>query len=153
ALIAGHIVDISRPHRVYMLCTGALATISLSLLVVAGGLVSVAENQVLVFLFVMIFFSGLARSFIMPSSFVLLPRIVERAKIPGASAWLTSGFQIAAISGPAIAGLVYGGYGARAAWFLPVSLMTIAVVTLATISAPHRRFKSEQLRESAVKSI
>jgi MFS family permease len=119
AMFAGHIVDISRPHRVFLNCLGAHTVISLALLLIAGGLVETGENMILYALFGGIFLSGLTRSFIMPASFTLLPRIVPRHDIPAASAWMSSGFQLAAIGGPAIAGIIYGGYGSTVAWCMP----------------------------------
>ncbi len=153
AFFSGHIVDISRPHRVYLACVAALALNTLLLLLLAGDIVHVPGGNILPWIYGGVFFSGVARSFIMPASFSLLPRIVPRADIPSASAWLSSGFQIAAISGPAIAGLIYGGYGARAAWFLPVAFMSAAFVLLAAMSLTPRQYRSAELREPTMKSI
>ncbi len=153
ALVAGHIVDVGRPHRVFMFCVGALALDMLALMLIAGGMIGAPGGSVLPWLFGGIFLSGLARSFIAPTSYSLLPQIVSRAQIPAASAWLSSGFQLAAISGPAVAGIIYGGYGARAAWMLPATLMGVAFVLLAFISHPHRHYRSSEKHEPARQSI
>ncbi len=153
ALFSGHIVDISRPHRIFLLCLGVLALNTFTLLLFAGGFVPAPGGNIVACIFVGVFISGLARSFIMPSSFSLLSRIVARADIPAASGWLNSGFQLAAISGPAIAGLIYGGYGPRVAWLLPVSLMSMAFTMMAGIGAAHRQYKNAEKREPAAQSI
>ena len=153
ALFAGHIVDISRPHRVFLICLGALSLNTLLLLALGGGWVDAPGGNLVPWIFGGVFISGVARSFIMPSSFSLLPQIVPRNEIPAASAWLSSGFQLAAISGPAIAGIVYGGYGVRAVWFMPAGLMLAAFFWLAIISTDHRAYRSKEVREPAVKSI
>lgn len=153
ALVSGYIVDNNRPHRIMQLCLGVLALNTLLLCVIAGGMVDLSHHFVLVYIFVGIFISGLARSFIMPSSFSLLPQIVSREDIPSASAWMSSSFQIAAIAGPAVAGIVYGLYGVQAAWIIPTVLMSAAVVMLSVISKGPRLFQSMQVREPAVKSI
>ena len=111
ALFAGHIVDISRPHRVFLNCIGLLAVNALALLLMAGGIAPIPGGNIIPVLFICIFLSGIVRSFIMPSSFSLLSQIVKRSDLPAASAWMSSGFQVAAISGPAVAGIIYGGYG------------------------------------------
>ncbi len=152
ALVAGHIVDNSRPHRVFLTCLGVLALNALILCLVGGGYMAV-PGGVLLWIFAGVFVSGLARSFVMPASFSLLPQIVTRAEIPAASAWLSSGFQIAAVTSPAIAGLLYGGYGARAAWLMPVVLVSLAFLMLASLSETPRRYRSAEKREPAVKSI
>lgn len=151
ALFSGHVVDHSRPHRVFTLCIGLLVLNMLTLLVVAGGMVRV--SNVLVWIFAGVFLSGVLRSFIAPSAFSLLPQLVPRADIPAASAWFTSFFQIAAVTGPAVAGLIYGGYGVRAAWMMPAVLMTASFLMLIGMSAEKRAFRADRVREPALKSI
>lgn len=153
ALFAGHIVDKSRPHRVFVYCLGAHCVISLILLAIAGGYVHTGPQMMLATLFIGVFLSGITRSFIMPASFTLLARIVPRHNIPAASAWLSSGFQLAAIGGPAVAGIIYGGYGVGIVWFMPFICITAATVAIAGIHNDHRRFKNQDSREPALKSI
>lgn len=153
SLVAGHVVDISRPHRIY--------TASLLLLAMAAGVLwalaaewfTLSTNTHLVVMFACVFFSGLVRGFIMPASFTLMSQIVPREHIPAASAWLSSGFQLAAILGPATAGLLYGGYGAAVAWALPFSFLILAFMVAASISHPHRHYRNTQTREPALQSI
>lgn len=153
ALFAGHIVDKSRPHFIFRNCLLVHCLISLGLLLVAGGLLPMAKPVVVVLLFVGVFLSGITRSFIMPASFTLLARIVPRHQLSAASAWLTSGFQLAAIMGPAVAGIVYGGYGATVAWCIPCAFLVGAVVAISGMSREHRVFKNQDSREPALKSI
>lgn len=153
ALFAGHIVDKSRPHFILRNCLMALAVISLMLLLVAGGHVGASQRVMIGALFVGVFLSGLTRSFIMPSSFTLLSRTVPRSDISSATSWMTSGFQLAAITGPALAGLVYGGYGSSIAWFMPCSFLIASVIAISTMQKEHRQFKNANSREPALKSI
>lgn len=153
ALFSGHVVDISRPHRVYLTCLAVLALNTLALFLFAGGILHTGDESVVPIIFVGIFISGVARAFIMPSTFSLLPQIVQRSEIPAASAWLSSGFQLAAITGPAIAGIVYGGYGATVAWAMPVMLMTIAVLLVASMHPHTKQFRNSATREPAAESI
>ncbi len=152
-LFAGHVVDNSRPHRIYILCLGALALNAFILLLTGGGLLSVVEGHTLLFLFVGVFFSGLARSFIMPASFAILPQLVPRTQFPAASAWFSSGFQMAVIAGPAVAGLIYGGYGVTAAWIMPCTIFSAALVLVFAMSKKTRDYKSSQKREPTLQSI
>lgn len=153
ALFSGHVVDISRPHRVYLICLSVLAANTLALFLFAGGILHAGDTSVVPIIFVGIFISGVARAFIMPSTFSLLPQIVQRSEIPAASAWLSSGFQLAAITGPAVAGIIYGGYGATVAWFMPVALMAIAVLVVASMQPKTKQFRNLAKREPAAESI
>lgn len=153
AFFSGYIVDISRPHRIFLLCIGALALNCLTLWVTAGGMLDMHTSTLLPWIFGGIFISGVARSFIAPSSFSILPHVVPRAEIPAAGAWMTSGFQVAMITGPMAAGLIYGGYGVEAAWLIPVSLMSIALLMLMGMSPATRQLRSEDIREPVAESI
>lgn len=152
ALFSGYFVDRGQPRPIYLACIGALALISLSLFLIAGGVIKLEKDALLFFIFSGVFLSGVARSFIMPASFSLLPQLVSRKEIPAASSWLTSIFQIGAIAGPAVAGIIYGGYGVQAAWVLPASFLSFAFVAMSFISAP-RRERAGEKRDSAVRSI
>lgn len=153
ALFAGHIVDISRPHRVYLVCVTLLAVNSFVLFLVASGVLGCSQQVVLITIFSAVFVSGILRSFNAPAVFSLFPQIVPKSEVAAASAWFSSAFQIAAISGPAIAGLLYGGYGAKIAWIMPFSLILITCILAFAISKPYHSYKSNKQKEPALVSI
>ena len=151
ALFAGHFIDIGQPRRIYAGCIFMLALNIFTLLFVAGGFVALDSHDLLIFIFFSVFISGLARSFAMPANFSLLSRIVTREEIPAATAWLSSGMQTAFIAGPALAGVIYGGYGARGAWMLPALLIAAALFCVSFLDVHHDRGKEK--REPAWVSI
>lgn len=152
ALFAGYVVDHSRPQRVYLYSLLALTINTFLLFLIGGELLPLATDHFLWLAYAAIFVSGFARSFIMPSSFSLLAMIVPKRDIASASAWMSTGFQAAMIVAPAIAGIVFGGYGALAAWLMPMSLMAAASFMMFGINAaPYAR--PAQMREPALKSI
>jgi predicted MFS family arabinose efflux permease len=152
ALVAGHIVDVNHPRTTYLVCLGALSLNTLALLMLAGGVIPVPFGTLLPWIFAGVFISGVARSFIMPSSFSLLARIVERKDLPSASAWMSSGTQTAMVMGPAIAGLTYGGYGPQGAWMIPVFMVCAAFFMMLFLKTPvHTRLVEARL--SAWESI
>lgn len=153
ALFAGHIVDNSRPHRVYQTCMGIMALNTFLLFLLAGGVVALPGGHVLLILYTGVFISGLARAFIMPSSFSLLPQIVPRHLISAAAAWLSAGMEIATIGGPAIAGLLYAYTSAKGAWLMPVILLTSSFVVFSTMTQKTKQYKGNSSREPALKSI
>jgi MFS family permease len=65
---------------------------------------------------------------------------------------MTSLWQVAAVSGPALAGLVYGGYGAHGAWIFPALLTATAWIAATFLRVPDIT-RAEEKKESAVKSI
>ncbi len=129
ALIAGHVVDIYSPKRVYTLCLGAIALNTVFLFAVGSHLIPLDQTHLILALFGGVFISGLARSFIRPANMALLPQVIGRSNVPSGTAWNTSFFQIATITAPALAGLIYGGYGAGPAWFFPMLMTTASAIT------------------------
>jgi hypothetical protein len=151
ALFAGHVVDVGHPHKIYKACLFALLLNTSMLLVFGGGMAPIDKDQLKLLIFAGIFISGVARSFTAPASFTLLSQIVRREEMPAATAWNGTGFQIAAISGPAVAGIIYGGYGPKGAWLLPALLMLGAFIAVNAIKlGPLQR---GERRENAIKSI
>lgn len=154
ALFAGHIVDISRPYKVFLTCVGIMSINSFWLMMIGGEHIDAPGGSIVTWLFIGIFISGVTRAFIMPASFALLPQIVPRKQMAAASAWLTSNFQMAMVLAPAVAGLVYGVYQAYGAWFIPVTFIVLAfTVYLVGLSASPRQWRSIEKREPAAQSI
>lgn len=152
ALFAGHFVDTRNPYLIYVGALLLLFLNTLALLFTAGGIWDVAHHILIPFIFAGVFMSGLARSCVMPASFKLLSRTVARHEIPQASATLSSAFQIGAVTGPAVAGLVYGAFGVTAAWMMPVTLMTLSCIAALRINVPHSAPEG-QAREKIIASI
>lgn len=151
ALFAGHVVDVGHPRKIYAACVWLLALNTAGLFMIAGEVLPFAQQTVLLCLFAGIFMSGVIRSFLAPSMFAMVQTIVSRAEIPAATAWLSAGVQVSIVSGPAAAGLIYGGYGAHGAWMLPVFLSAMGVLAVCFLRTAHR--PRDDKRESAIKSI
>lgn len=153
ALFAGHFIDIGRPYKIILACLAGFTVNCLILFIVAGGLVQVSSDIILILSFAAVFISGITRSFLMPSFFAILSQIVSRGQIPAASGWFTSVFQISAILGPAIAGLVYGSFGAFYAWMIPLALSALALISAMKIDKKHLKRRLVEKREATLQSI
>ena len=74
-------------------------------------------------IYAVIFASGIARSFLQPARQALGAEIVPRISYENAAAWRSSGWQTAAVVGPAVGGLLYGFSGAVTAYTVDAVLM------------------------------
>jgi MFS family permease len=153
SLFSGHIVDTQPPRRIYMTALAVLFFNTAVLLGIAGGYTGAAQNTVLLALFAGTAISGFARSFIMPAYFSLIPLVVRRDEYSAAAAWQGTMQQVALVCGPALGGLIYGGYGAHGAWMFPVLMMAMATALGYGIHVRHEPKKHEGSRPSAVTSI
>lgn len=152
ALVAGHIVDNTSPLAAYRVCIGLIFLNTLCLLLFAGGIFTAPGGNLLPWIFGGVFISGLARSLGMPASFTMLSRIVSKPDLAAAAGWMSSGIQVAAIAGPAIAGIIYGGYGPHGAWLAPFILISLSCFISFFIGIPKHASAGEK-REPALKSI
>jgi MFS family permease len=80
-----------------------------------------------------IFVTGIARSFLQPSRNALGAEIVPRPLYPNAVAWRSSTWQVAAVLGPALGGLLYGFASATTAYVVDAVLLIVALVSFAAI--------------------
>ena len=95
-------------------------------------------------IYVVIFVSGIARSFLQPSRTALSAEVVPRLLYPNAVTWRSSTWQLAAVLGPALGGLIYGFGDVTAAYVVDAALMVVALGSIARIRhAPPARASSD----------
>jgi MFS family permease len=90
-------------------------------------------------IYLVIFFSGIARSFLQPARSALGAELVPRELYPNAVTWRSSAWQLAEVVGPAIGGLIYGFGSARAAYGVDAALMGLGVLSLARMRHSSKR--------------
>jgi MFS family permease len=150
ALFAGHVADRANRLRVSLLALVVLLLCSLALLGFTLQPRLVGVGRVWPF-YVVIFCSGIARSFLQPARSALGAELVPRELYPNAVTWRSSAWQLAEVVGPAIGGLVYGFGSARAAYALDAGLMGVGVLSLARIH--HVRPRITPTTETFLKSL
>jgi MFS family permease len=137
ALYAGHVADRFNRHRVAIAAIGLMLACSLALLafnLIPGFL---ARHGAAPF-YVVIFTSGIARSFAQPSRQALGAELIDRSLYANAVAWRSSSWQFAAVVGPALGGLIYGFASPRVAYVADALLMVVALLSFWWIDYAHR---------------
>jgi MFS family permease len=131
ALPAGVVADRYARKTVLITCFLAEA-------VCAGALVAAAASGVLsVHLLIGIAFGfGIARAFRAPAGVALAPMLVPKVLLPRAIAWNSLAFQVGAISGPALAGLLVGRWSSTHSYAVSLGLYLAAVIGLSLITRP-----------------
>ncbi|MDZ4845030.1 MAG: MFS transporter [Chitinophagales bacterium] len=106
ALYAGHIVDQTEKRNLLIKCIFAFSLISLGLFLLT--LPQVAENystkKILYAIYALVFMGGINRAFFGPTIFSLVSLIVPKKAYANAATWSSTGWQIGAVLGPALAG-------------------------------------------------
>lgn len=132
SLYAGHVAD--RTSRRGLVIAGTfgmlLSAIALLLFTHSG---MIARGHVWP-IYLVIFLSGIARSFTRPAFTALSADVVPRESFANAVTWRSSTWQLAAVIGPALGGLVYGFAGTEAAYAGVSSMMALSLVMLVLVS-------------------
>ena len=149
ALFAGHVADRVSRVRISLVALAALFGCSVALLgfTLAPGIITPGRVWPI---YVVIFLSGIARSFLQPARSALGAELVPRELYPNAVTWRSSTWQFATVVGPAVGGLVYGFGSASAAYAVDAIIMAISVLALSAMrhSPPAVTPSSESFIES-----
>jgi MFS family permease len=150
ALPAGHVADRVRRLAVARVALAALLGCSLSLLwfTVQPGVLHAGRVWPI---YLVIFLSGIARSFLQPARTALSAEVVPRHLYPNAVTWRSSTWQLAAVLGPALGGHIYGFGNAATAYVVDVALMVAALLAIARIA--HALAAREPSGESVLESL
>jgi MFS family permease len=133
ALYAGHVADRRKRKPVAVVSTAALVGCALALLGFTLWPDFFGRGRVWP-LYVVVFLSGIARSFLRPASTALSAELIPREQFGNAVAWRSSIWQFAAVVGPAAGGLIYVLAGPAAAYAVDVVLMAISGLGIALIA-------------------
>ena len=153
ALFAGHFVDIWDRKKIMSRTSLLLLVGSAILLASAAKLQGIPLLGGTTPIFVTIFIVGLTRGILMPAHTALLGQLVPRELLTGAATWGSTVWQVAAVTGPAVGGLVYGFFGIVPAYILVFSFFLICVVTLAFIKSPGKVVQDKKRDDRIFASI
>jgi len=141
-IVAGNAAD-RYPRR----NLGIVAHTLLTLVAIGLALVAAANGPIWA-IYSLLALVGTARALASPSVNTILPQLLEPAEFANANAWLSSTFQLAAITGPAMGGLLIAATGGATAVFALAAVgQVVFVVALSTL--PVRRPPPATARRSA----
>lgn len=130
ALYSGHVAD--RYNRKQIIAWFSflflLGTIFLLVLSRAELLASLSMGLLPIYLVVAL--TGIVRAFLYPSAVALMAQLVPRHLYTNSSTWNSTVWHVAAISGPAIGGLVYGFFNVHVAYLTVILFVVIALTLL-----------------------
>lgn len=148
ALYAGHIADRHDRRRVTLAALVLLVVCAATLFLLA---LLVRSNVLLPAIYTVIAASGLGRSFLMPARQALGAELVPRELYGNAITWRSGTWQLAAVLGPAIGGLLYAVGGATLAYAADVVLMIAGFAAIALVR--HRSVIRPEHMEAVMRSL
>jgi MFS family permease len=126
SLFAGHYIDIWNRRKIVKYTTLLLILGSLILLIYSANATYFFEKFGIIPIFATIFLTGFARGILSPAQVALMGQLVPRNLYANAATWNSANWQVAAVMGPAIGGLVYGFWGIVTAYSLVLGLYTLS---------------------------
>ncbi len=133
ALYAGHLADIKNKKRILLICLTGLIISSLGLFLSNSSFIQIQNESRVLFMYVFIFISGIARGFYAPSSFSIIPKLVPKELLVNAGTLNSTVWQFAAVVGPAIGGLIYAFGGIDLSFGVIISFMLIGFFNLTRV--------------------
>ena len=141
ALYGGYIADKSEKRKMLLLIFGGvLITATVIFTVTLKSMHGILKADWIVpIVYLMVFCNGIARAFYGPATFTIYAHSIPKELYPNGSTWSSSSWQVAAILGPAVAGLIiaypekilHGLDGVTATFGLIIVLMLISLMLVA----------------------
>jgi MFS family permease len=126
SIVAGQVADRVDRRKILVACDAIFALAALALFLLAR---SPAPH--LGAILAVIAVVGAARSFYGPAGSSLLPSLVPREHFPNAVTWQSTIWEIAAIGGPSLGGVIYGIAGSASAVYLTSAIVLVIAGVLA----------------------
>ena len=147
AMFAGHVADRTERRQLTLLATCALLGCSLALAWL-GGLTGEHASMRVPGAYLVIGISGVARAFLQPARTALVAAMVPRDIQPNAVTWRSTAWQLGAVVGPALGGVLNALIGARGSYLVDAALVVVAIVSLNTIT--HRNVPATASSEESM---
>lgn len=131
-LYGGYIADKSDKKQLmtWIILAMLISSAILMLITTPESLKLLGQTTVILIMYLMIFFVGLARGFYSPTAFTLMAQIIPKEHYANSSTWNSGIWQVASIMGPAVGGLLYAFSGITACFTIIVSFMALALVCI-----------------------
>ena len=128
-LVSGSVADRYQRKKIMSVCVTIQTLCALAFFVM-----TVTGNANFSAIFTILIFLGIARAFQSPAQSAIVPLLVSKEHFANAIAWTASGFQMARIAGPGIAGIIIiageqWAYGAAVILFAFSTIFTVMVKT------------------------
>ncbi|MCX6246492.1 MAG: MFS transporter [Bacteroidetes bacterium] len=133
ALYAGHIADRFNRKKIILWFDMVFLSASVLLLVITYHKTGTIGTFGVWPIYLCVAISGIARAFLYPATIALMAQVVPRSLYTNSSTWNSTTWHIAAITGPAVGGLVYGFFGVKVAYLTVIISMSISFLLLAII--------------------
>ena len=133
ALYAGHLADVVERKKIILFCAATLLICSMALFAFTSNLSSLLNVYGAVPIYTIMFVTGIARGFLSPANFSLLPQLIPRELYTNAITWNSTIWEGASVAGPAIGGLLIDFIGLRLTYFTVMLIFSAGFIFYALV--------------------
>ncbi len=130
SLFAGHYIDIWNRKKIAAFTIMILVAGAISLLVYSINIEYFSSRFGVYPIFIAIFLTGLSRGIMSPTLVAMLGQLIPRNLYANAATWNSANWQMAAMLGPAIGGLIYGYLGIIPAYSIVLAFYGFSFVMI-----------------------
>ncbi len=132
ALYAGHVIDISEKRKLMLICISLYALAALLFCILSTGYSHnrLSNHSIARLIYVIVFCTGIVRSFAGPTFSVLVANIVPRDLLQNATTWNQGAYMSASVTGHAIGGLLIAHAGVTGTLGVVFSLVVFSLLTI-----------------------
>jgi MFS family permease len=128
SLFAGHVADVVNRKKIIVSSNVVYFICAVLLLTISTRFHSVLDHFGILPIYLIIFITGLTRSFMSPSQTAFGAQLIPRELFGNAATWNSITWQVAEVTGPAIGGLIYGFFGVGPAYTAVVLFTALGVI-------------------------
>jgi len=156
-LYGGYIADKSNKKTmlIKIMSTMFICSLALAFVTSKAAIDILSQGMIIITMYVMIFFIGLARGFYSPTAFSIMGHIIPKEHYPNSSTWNSGAFQLGSIVGPAAGGLLYG-FGGITSCFVVILVfiaMSLTSIIFFINSHPAKFMPKESIYKSLEEGI
>lgn len=131
-LYGGYIADKSDKKILltWIIAAMLFCAIALAIVTTNEAFQILGQTWVVLIMYGVIFFVGIARGFYSPTAFALMAQIIPKEHYTNSSTWNSGSWQTASIMGPAVGGLLYAFSGITACFVVIVSFVALALACI-----------------------
>ena len=149
----GHMADIFSRKKIILISTSVYIICAIALFLIS----SQFHHYLIIFgaypIYIVIITTGLARGFLTPAISAFSAQLVPKELYGNASTWNSMAWHTAAVTGPAIGGLIYGFFGIEISYLLVVCFSIFGLLCFSAIRSkpmPERSGKENIFRSLSV---
>lgn len=139
-LLGGYVADVFDRRKIIITCVALYAVCTLGLYLLSANFSYIIDNQGVVPIFILIGAIGLVRGFFGPAQSAFSAQLIPQEVFTNAATWTTMGWQLSAVGGPAIGGLLCAlSGGVWSSYLVAVILAIVGILFFVTIESRHKK--------------